>query len=88
MANASSATVDPNVGWKVDNRGYIHGGFDTPIFGVVKHKHNSRLTRRRNQKKKFLQGKKIPQNDNQSRPILSVEEMKQEIGDYLDKETS
>lgn len=55
MANASSATVAPNVGWKVDHRGYIHGGFDTPVFGVVKQKHNSRLTRRRNQIKKSSQ---------------------------------
>lgn len=52
MANANSATVDPNVGWKVDHRGYIHGGFDTPIFGRVKQKHNSRLTSRRNKTKK------------------------------------
>lgn len=52
MTNANSATVDPNVGWKVDNRGYIHGGFDTPIFGSVKQKHNSRLTSRRNKIKK------------------------------------
>ena len=61
MANASSATVDPNVGWKVDHRGYIHGGFDTPIFGVVKQKHNSRLTRRRNQSKKSAKQDKISQ---------------------------
>ncbi len=52
MARESSATVDPNVGWQVDRRGYIHGGFDTPIFGRVKQKHNSRLTSRRNKIKK------------------------------------
>lgn len=47
MANQSSATVDPRVDWYVDHRGYIHGGFDTPLFAKVKQKHNSRLTSRR-----------------------------------------
>lgn len=52
MAKGNSVTVDPDVGWKVDDRGYIHGGFDTPIFIRAKHKHNSRLTSRRNKIKK------------------------------------
>ena len=52
MARGNSATVDPRVGWAVDNRGYIHGGFDTPIFEKSKQKHNSRLTGRRNRIKK------------------------------------
>lgn len=55
MANASSVTVDPNVGWSVDHRGYIHGGFDTPVFQASKQKHNSRLTSRRNKGKKSSQ---------------------------------
>lgn len=61
MARGNSATVDPNVGWKVDHRGYIHGGFDTPIFGVVKQKHNSRLTSRRNKIKKSSRPDKTSQ---------------------------
>lgn len=48
MVNANSDIAETHVDWSVDNRGYIHGGFDTPIFGQVKQKHNSRLTRRRN----------------------------------------
>ncbi len=51
MANQSSATVDPRVDWYVDHRGYIHGGFDTPLFERAKQRHNSRLTSRRNQLK-------------------------------------
>lgn len=48
MVSTSSAIVETPVDWSVDPRGYIHGGFDTPIFGKVKHDHNSRITRRRN----------------------------------------
>ena len=52
MARGNSVTVDPRVGWALDNRGYIHGGVDTPLFAKVKHAHNSRLTRRRKKIKK------------------------------------
>jgi hypothetical protein len=55
MQNANSAIAETPVDWSVDNRGYIHGGFDTPIFGKVKHNHNSRLTRRKNKIKKSSQ---------------------------------
>lgn len=51
MARGNTATVDPSVGWAVDNRGYIHGGFDTPVFEKSKQRHNSRLTSRRNKLK-------------------------------------
>lgn len=30
--------------WYMDNAGYIHGGFDSPIFLKAKKKHNTRLT--------------------------------------------
>lgn len=53
MTNASSATVERPVDWSVDNRGYIHGGFDTPVFGKVKQKHNSRLTRRKRENQRL-----------------------------------
>ena len=59
MARGNSVTVDPRVGWSVDNRGYIHGGFDTPIFEQSKTKHNSRLTSRRNKIKKSVTYGKI-----------------------------
>ena len=52
MAKGNSVTVDPNVGWKVDDRGYIHGGFDTPIFGQVKQKHNSRVTANKHKRRR------------------------------------
>lgn len=52
MSNASSDTAERPVDWSVDNRGYIHGGFDTPIFSKTKQKHNSRLTSRRNKIKR------------------------------------
>lgn len=61
MARGNSVTVDPSVGWAVDNRGYIHGGIGTPIFAQAKHAHNSRLTRRRNKiKKSSTYGKTSP----------------------------
>lgn len=61
MARGNSVTVDPRVGWSVDNRGYIHGGFDTPLFEKTKQRHNSRLTSRRNKiKKSATYGKTSP----------------------------
>jgi len=61
MARGNSVIVVPSVGWAVDNRGYIHGGFDTPVFAKTKQKHNSRLTSRRNKiKKSATYGKTSP----------------------------
>lgn len=48
MQMTKSAPSTPRSGWSVDNRGYIHGGQDTPVFSRAKQKHNSRLTSRRN----------------------------------------
>jgi hypothetical protein len=54
MTNPSSATVatPAPVGWSVDNRGYIHGGFGTPVFEETKRKYNTARTRERNKIKK------------------------------------
>ena len=61
MARRSSATAPRPDDWFVDNRGYIHGGFDTPVFAQAKQKHNARLTSRRNKiKKSVIAGKTSP----------------------------
>lgn len=61
MARKGSASAPRPDDWYVDNRGYIHGGNDTPIFAKAKHAHNSRLTRRRNKiKKSSTYGKTSP----------------------------
>lgn len=38
-------------GWSVDSRGYIHGGFDTPVFLEAKRRFNSSKTRRKRDSK-------------------------------------
>lgn len=42
--NERSVTATGPDGWSVDTRGYIHGGFETPIFLKVKQRHNSMVT--------------------------------------------
>jgi hypothetical protein len=53
MARGNKVQINPKVGWTVDNRGYIHGGFDTPVFEKVKQKHNSAKTRKRDIEKQL-----------------------------------
>lgn len=58
MANTNRfVSATPLDGWSVDNRGYIHGGFETPEFLKVKRQHNSRLTenKRRSQEDEALE---------------------------------
>lgn len=52
MHENGSVTEIPRDGFSVDNRGYIHGGFDTPIFLEVKREHNSRITIARSEQKR------------------------------------
>lgn len=66
MANESSGTEAPLDDWSVDSRGYIHGGFDTPIFQIAKKNHNSRLTNRRNKIKSTLRDNKNPQDSEET----------------------
>jgi hypothetical protein len=40
-------------GWSVDNRGYIHGGFETPVFMAAKRQHNSALTENKRANKRI-----------------------------------
>lgn len=43
----NSVIETPRDDWSIDGKGYIHGGFDTPIFLQAKRKHNSQLTYRK-----------------------------------------
>ena len=47
MTESASATATLRDDFSVDDRGYIHGGFDTPIFLQAKKNHNAMLTQKR-----------------------------------------
>ena len=52
MTESSSATEVARDGWSVNDRGYIQGGFDTPIVLQAKQRFNSQRTERRHQEKR------------------------------------
>jgi hypothetical protein len=88
MSDASSATETPRAGWSVDNRGYIHGGFDTPIFGIVKQKHNAARTRQKNKIKKSLTYGIVPDDVVAKKTWSEIQERLKEYWDTNQKENS
>lgn len=54
MQEASSGTEETRDGWGVNERGYIQGGFDTPIFLQAKQRFNRLRTDKKNPYRKLL----------------------------------
>lgn len=56
-----SDTETPHDGWGVNDRGYIQGGFDTPIFLQAKQRFNSDKTDRKYKEKKLKNARLVEQ---------------------------
>jgi hypothetical protein len=51
-------TKGTNLDWAMNDKGYVCGGFDTPIFEAAKKEHNRKITKRKHARKNTNQEKK------------------------------